>query len=386
MAGVEHAPQEAPKQPQNGDISQQIAKGAQEAGEALVKEFAKDITAAEPAGDPEVMVAFALGWQMSELYKPGSWRAEDAEPEDDLPGLGHLGGKERAQLGLEQIEVGLKKLEQTIKNAGLEVPSVAAAAGSIPAAGSDAAYKKAIFELHVSMLSTLTAAHFKLGKAYGLGRALADTTRVPTDLATLKAKLEEHRVANLLSWLSDLTSLFPPHAGHVVHDSLEAWRDWAATAKTEQDPKDKAVRLIRRQGQRWRSLLSGEKNATDALKITDYVQAGELALSHSGTLAGGFIRRFVVPIILVSLLFAGGVALVIWDPTGGSIAAGLAGIVASIGLTWKGVGASLGNSAAKMERPVWEGALDTQIATSLALIPGTESASKYVPPQVPGAP
>lgn len=370
-------------QPENGGQKPNgdIPKGAQEAGGALAKEFVKDIAAAQPAGDPEVMVAFVLGWQMSELYKPGSWRSRDAKPEDDLPGLGGLGGKERAQLGLKQVAVGLKKFEQTIKDAGLEVPSVAAATSVIPNRVPNDAYEKAIFELHVGLLTTLTAAHFKLGKAYGLGRALADTARVPRSLATLKDELDEHRVANLLNWLSDLTSLFPPHAAHVVHNSLEAWRDWAATATLQQDPDNKAPGLLQRQGQRWRSLLSGEKNAADGLKIEDYVKAGELALSHTATLVKGFVSRFRRPLGLALLLFTGGVVLLIWDPTGGSIAAGLAGIAASLGVTWKGVGSALGDSTAKMERPVWEGALDTQITTSLALIPGTESASRYIPPK-----
>jgi hypothetical protein len=388
MAGAGQHAQDAQQQQQqqHEDISQQISKGAQEAGEALVKEFAKDITATEPAGDPEVIVAFALGWQISELYKPGSWREQNAKPEKDLPGLGHLGGKERAQLGLKQIEVGLKKLEQTIKNAGPNMPSVIAATEAIPATIPNPPYEKAIFELHVSLLTTLTATHFKLGKAYGLGRALADTTRVPTDLDTLKTELKGPRVTNLTNWLSDLTSLFPPHAGHIVHGRVEAWRDWVTKATPQSDPDGKAVSLLRREGQRWRSLLSGEKSATDALKLEDYVDAGELALSHTSTLALGFLGRFKLAATAAGILFVGGLLLVIFEPTSGSLAGGLAGILASLGLTWKGVGASLGGAAAKVERPVWEGALDTQIANSISLLPGSEPAGRYVPPDPPPGP
>jgi hypothetical protein len=382
MAAAEQHAQGAEPQ-RDGDISGQIAKGAREAGEALAKEFAKDITAAEPAGDPEVMVAFALGWQMSELYRPGSWNARDAKPEDDLPGLGALGGKERAQLGLKQIEVGLKKLEPALKNAGPDVPSVASATGAIPVRPDDP-YKQAIFDLHVSLLTTLTAAHFKLGKAYGPGRALSDTTR-PNSFTSLKDELEPHRVTNLTNWLSDLTSLFPPHAGHVVHDRVEAWRNWA-NEDGQSDPEGKAVSLLHREGQRWRAVLSGEKSAKDALKLEDYVAAGELALSHTGTLARGFGRRYKWAIIGSVSLFGVGLGLMIWDPTAGSIAAGLAGILASLGVAWKGVGASLGNSAAKMERPVWEGALDTQIAKSISLLPGSDPASNYITPDPPLGP
>ncbi len=363
------------------DLAGQIAKGGQEAGEAFAKELFKGITAPDPPGDPEVMGAFALGWQMSELYRPDSWRSGDARPEEDLPGLGSLGGKERALLGLDQICVGLKKLEPPIKAAGLEMPDPKAAKQAVPASLPNTPYEQALFDLHVSMLTTLTATHFKLGKAYGLGRALGDTTRLPKDLGTLKRELESHRLANLTAWLSDLTTQFPPHAAHVVHDSLEAWSKWAAGAQS--DPEGKGPDLLRRQGQRWRSLLSGEKAATDALKIEDYVVAGELALSHTRDLALGFIARFKIAFSLTVLLFIGGLALVIFEPTSGSVAGGLAGILASLGLTWKGVGASLGTTTAKLERPVWEGALDTQLTASTLLTPETEAARRYVTPAHP---
>jgi hypothetical protein len=366
--------------PHADDVAGEIAKGGKEAGEAFANELIKGMTAPDPAGDPEVMGAFALGWQMSELYRPGPW-AGDVEPEVDLPGLGSLGGRERALLGLNQISVGLKKLEARIRAAGLEMPDPKTARQAVPVRLPNEPYEQAIFELHVSALTTLTATNFKLGKAYGLGRALADTTRLPKDLATLKGELEPHRVANLINWLSDLTSQFPPHAGHVVHDSLEAWRDWATASPS--DPEGKASGLLRRQGQRWRSLLSGEKAATDALKIEDYVKAGELALTHTRTLALGFITRFKLAFSLAALLFLGGLALVIFEPTTGSIAGGLAGILASLGLSWKGIGGSLGATSTKLERPVWEGALDTQLTASTLLIPGTEAASEYTTPAQP---
>jgi hypothetical protein len=276
--------------------------------------------------------------------------------------------------------VGLKQLETTLKNADLPVPDVAQAKAAIPAAMPNDAYSRAVFDLHVALLTSLTAAHFKLGKAYGLGRALADTVRVPEDLATLQRELRPHRVTNLTNWLADLTSLFPPHAGHVVHARVEAWRDWATAATANSDPEGKAVSLLRREGQRWRSLLTGEKKATDALKLEDYVKAGELALSQTSTLALSFLGRFKLALSIALILLLGGVALIVFEPSSASVAAGVAGILASFGLTWKGVGASLGSTAANVERPIWEGALDTQIASSITLLPGSEPAKRYVPP------
>lgn len=151
------------------DVADELAKGTKEAGEALAKELVAGVSAPEPAGDPEVMVAFVLGWQMSELYNPGSWPGKDAQPDADLPGLSELGGSQRAALGLKQVEVGLKSLEDKVKAAGLNVPSVAEAKEKLPAAKLEGPYRAAIFELHVELLTTLTATHFKLGKSYGLG-------------------------------------------------------------------------------------------------------------------------------------------------------------------------------------------------------------------------
>jgi hypothetical protein len=37
------------------------------------------------------------------------------------------------------------------------------------------AIRRAILDLHIALLVDLTAADYRLGKAYGLGRALADT-------------------------------------------------------------------------------------------------------------------------------------------------------------------------------------------------------------------
>jgi hypothetical protein len=364
-------------------VADELAKGAKEAGEALAKELVVGVSAPEPAGDPEVMVAFALGWQMSELYNPGSWPGKDAQPDADLPGLGELGGSQRANLGLTQVQVGLKSLEDKIKAAGLDVPSVVEAEGKLPAAKLEDAYLAAIFKLHVELLTTLTATHFKLGKSYGLGRALADTTRLPGDLESLHKQLQPHRVATLRAWISDLTSLLPPHAGHSVNDSLNEWVAWAKTQAKAGAIETKNKRLLRRQGERWRALLSGEKQGTDDLKIAEYVDAGVQAFSQTGTLASHFARRFVPQIGAVLILIAGSLALVLTNPNAGEAAAGALGLLASIGITWKGVGATLGKAAAQAERPIWEAALDVEIVKAISLLPTDSRVKTYTPPTLP---
>jgi hypothetical protein len=364
----------------------EFATGAKEAGEALAKELVAGMSTPEPAGDPELLVAFALGWQMSELYNPGPWPGKDAQPEGDLPGLGELGGAQRAELGLKQVQVGLKSLESKIKAAGLDVPSVAEAKGKLPAAKLEDPYRVAIFELHVELLTTLTATHFKLGKGYGLGRALADTTRLPEDLKSLHDQLEPHRIATIRAWISDLTSLLPPHAGHSVNDSLNEWVAWAKAQPDTGPLGTRNKRLLRRQGERWRALLSGEKSGTDDLEFREYVDAGVQAFSQTGKLTWQFAKRYLPAIAAVLILVVVSLALVLTNPDAGEAAAGAIGLLASIGITWKGVGATLGKAIAQAERPIWEAALDIEIVKAMSLLPTNASVQTYTPPTLPNEP
>src|SRR4029453_13512495 len=75
----------------------------------------------------------------------------------------------------------------------------------------------------------LTAADFRLGKAYGLGRALAQTALLPDAKhpETFQQTFARFRLDNLLGWLADLRSAFPPHAAEAVSGSLQAWAAWS---------------------------------------------------------------------------------------------------------------------------------------------------------------
>jgi hypothetical protein len=74
-------------------------------------------------------------------------------------------------------------------------------------------FQAAMAGLHSELLVALTAADFRLGKAYGLGRALAETALLPDarNPQTFRRLFARHRLANLLEWLADLKSAFPPH-------------------------------------------------------------------------------------------------------------------------------------------------------------------------------
>jgi hypothetical protein len=89
---------------------------------------------------------------------------------------------------------------------------------------------------HLQILGSLIAADFRLGKAYGLGRALADTCQEPKDNEELGKQLDPFRIANLLRWLDDLASVLPDHAADSVSKSLTSWREACHPPSTPLQP------------------------------------------------------------------------------------------------------------------------------------------------------
>src|SRR3954452_9421387 len=236
----------------------------------------------EPEPAPRVAAAFAMGWQVAALYRPEQRGTVIPASEDDPPSTARLSDAELLERGLQRIQVAIHGLHDVVERAGVALPDVGALRSELAAATDARARRAVITTLHAQLVSILGAADFRLGKAYGLGRALADTTRNPVSLETLRAEMTDARVASLVSWLDDLASAFPPHAGHSVRESLRAWHAWAAAAGDRTDVATWA--LLRRQGELWRSLLTGEKRATDMLEIGNYLDAAERLAEHGRTI------------------------------------------------------------------------------------------------------
>src|SRR3954447_7339742 len=87
----------------------------------LRKAAAPEATPIEPApmesGDPAISMAFATGWQMTELHeralelrKGHTEQAIGSPAGNGLPGLRDLDVLDRARFGVTEIEVGLYKL------------------------------------------------------------------------------------------------------------------------------------------------------------------------------------------------------------------------------------------------------------------------------------
>ncbi len=317
--------------------------------------------------DPTVSLTFALGWQMAELFR-AELRHYSERRDGDLPGLGSLSDDERREISVDQVQAALTQLTPAIQKAGLTVPTNELNAVRTALDNWAAAGPSAVEALHLKLLGTLTAAAFRLGKAYGLGRALADTCRKPIDADSVKDELDPFRVANLLAWLDELSTALPPHAAHSVYSSLKQWRDWAAANQLPAD----AITTIKRQGELWRALLSGEKRGTEMLEIGNYLQAAGKVAGRMSSIFWRAVLHFWWLALIVAGLIAGSIVLFI---NGGSshIVAGAGTLLAAFGLSWKGVGGVLGKLAGKLEQPLWGAVLDTAIADAITLKPGNKA-------------
>lgn len=325
------------------------------------------------ASHRQVSVAFLLGWQMAELYRPDQQRRSKPIDGRDLPGPRELTDLERNTLGFAQLAAGMHKLTPTVQASGSSLPNLADLKGDLADAAGDATERATKFrDFHVQLLTQLSAADSRLGKAYALGRALSDTCQKPTDVASARAELGHHHIETLRAWLDDLKTALPAHAGESVSSSLASWAAWAGEPHIQESADVRGILShLREQGRLWRSLLSGEKAAIDMLGVDDYVSAATAVLRRTGKLAREFALRHFLLTFAVLGLFAGGLALMLVDKSGASsIVAGGSAIVASLGLGWKGIGGSLGKAVGNLERPLWGGAIDARVTSAITLLPG----------------
>ena len=110
----------------------------------------------------EVTTAFALGWQMAELYQPAAGEsAPDGQPRS-LPVVGGLAAAERRALRFDQIDAALARLGGRIDAAGLTAPTTKGLR-RVP----DRAVQRgrnAILAMHTELSRVLTGADFRLDR------------------------------------------------------------------------------------------------------------------------------------------------------------------------------------------------------------------------------
>jgi hypothetical protein len=335
-----------------------------------IQEFV--IERARPPERYRIASAVALGWQVAQLFHSPVHRGPASDPErgNHLPGRSDFpGASQSAWLG-EQIQSQLQRLLARPPQVLMEATSDVLTALTDPGRSRDATLD-AVFTLHCRLLEALTVSDVLLGKAYGLGRAIAETTLLPANAITdgqrmdqFRSMLEAGRLITIKDWLADLKSLLPDHTAYAVSRSLRDWERWVAAAPDTADW-TAARSAIRVQGRLWRELLTGEKAARDILSLSDYLAAG-----RRGTLE--IIVRFWWVIAAIAIL------------TGGVIYAGsslhsLPDLVRVVGsIAWlagaaavfaRGAAVVLGQGITHAEGWLWQTELDGSVAMAATCLP-----------------
>lgn len=359
MATVQQIPKPAPK-PGNGKPSDLASAFS----DALVSAV-RSQEAAE--AESHVAAAITLGWYVGALAHPGQPRLTAAAARGDLGPAAAITDGQVVDLCGSHAKVAFAKLADLVTKATLSLPAEPLEE-CLAAADADAR-RNAAADLDSKAFSALSATDMRLGKAYAVGRALLTLTSRPDPEVTLRGHLTGPAVAPVVAAIDDLGSALAPHAGHSVRASIHEWRASIETRSQVAPEKPETWLLLARQGELWRSLLSGEKSGTDMLEIEDYLDAAERLSRRMRKLAATVLKRFWLLVVAIVALFGGGVALIVVTDTDAAVVAGAGTIVASLGLTWRGLGRSLGTLAAKLERPLWGAELDVAITEAITLLP-----------------
>ena len=255
-----------------------------------------------------------------------------------------------------QVKASAAKLAEPVKRAGLALPAL------------DQLTPENAPQADDEMLGALSAADFRLGKAYGVGTALLQLTSRPADQPTLKEHLTNTNVAPLVAAIDDLGSALPPmRATGCANRSASGRSRSTPTARSPPSrPRRGSCSNARAScgGRCWPARRPG---ATCCGSTTTSTPPSGWRSDCAGS-----PFRLVVKVpeltVLVIGLFALGVYLLVATDAEGAIIAGAGSIIASLGLTWRGIGRSLGGLAGMLEQPLWGAELDTAITQAITLL------------------
>jgi hypothetical protein len=377
-----------------------------EADQVVVQAPAQAGATSQRVGSPEVRAAFRLGWSMGLLYTrrvPDKPQPRGQAPVR-LPGMSDLRQGESIDCDLAAIAASIGALSRGTADTGVALPSVADAQMCFAKIGEDGAverFRLALFELHVGLLRSLTAAGPRLGDAYDLGRALAELSRLPAGrqldrlapqltrrlrqpsgdgaapvpptvpelhTAWLRERFGRHRISSLCARLADLSSALPDHTGGAVASSLELFgrqvRDATRSAPAALNW-DRTTTTLERQGRLWRSLLTGDKSIHDVLKPQDYVTIARCWFATSKALLWAYLKHFWWLALVVALLLLIAVAAAALGSSAGGAVAGVAAALSALGLGARSTQATLGRVAGELSRPLWDGEVEAVLAQTI---------------------
>jgi hypothetical protein len=334
---------------------------------------------------PSACTAFAIGWQVGSLRSDTS--LFDAAPAQAGPGSGltALQPLDEVRRSMDRIKGGLHKLTIHLEAAGFDPIPTDALEEALKRAFGQPDLRRVLTEFDGGVSSALTAADGRLGMAHDIGRALAETCLEPEDQQSFDRAFGP-RIVDIKAWLADLASSFPDHASRAVVLSLRTWEAWAADPRLDDEPLDwprhgAAVRAaLRRQGDVWRALLSGEKEGTDMLDAWHYVRAANGLVVEMVSTLWRFVRPLALPLGFLLLLLAGGVALLVTQEPVAKIVGAIATVVGAVGITGAGIRARLGQVTAQLQTFLWGAELDFAVADAILIGPeGWKAELAHVP-------
>ena len=196
-----------------GDVPGAVVTGPSELGSAFAGEAVAAVKRGElRATDPQLAAALGAGWYLAALCHGAGANRTAAAVRGSAMGFASFESGQATAFSRDQVKASAAKLAEPVKRAGLALPALDdLAPENAPQADND-------------MLGALSAADFRLGKAYGVGAALLQLTSRPSDEPTLKEHLTNANVAPLVAAIDDLGSTLPPHAGHSVRESIREWQ------------------------------------------------------------------------------------------------------------------------------------------------------------------
>jgi len=322
--------------------------------------------------DKDVCAALALGWQVAQLFHSPVCEGPVADPSlgDRLPGRSLFPDATKSKWLGEQIQSQMTTLLRPTPPGVMEAMAEVLAALDDPGRTREATLE-VIFRLHCRLLEALTVADYRLGKSYGLGRAMAETALMParpaTDAEAKRSLLEllaRGRLITIMDWLADLKTLLPDHTAYAVSRSLHDWERWVSQPRA--DGEWAAARsAIQVQGRIWRQLLTGEKAARDILKLSDYHAAALRVARRVITRFWWFIGAGAI--LIAAVIFVGTYLHSI--PPSVRLIGDIAWLAGAFGITLKGTGALLGVGLKDVEGWLWSIELDGSIAIAATWLP-----------------
>jgi hypothetical protein len=327
----------------------------------------------QPPGPAEQSVtsAFGVGWQFGSIYRDASFDAQRQQGGEELPDFTTLSPLERTRLRVDLIEAGVNRLRANPAVRGIdEDPADALREALAEGRGELDALRRVVQKHHLRLLFALIAADPRLGKAYVLGRELADISLAAENCVSFDRGFGQ-RAVKVRNWLADLASTLPPHSSRAVVLSLRTWEAWAAEPRIDRAPVDwdsqgaGVHEALRRQGELWRELLSGEKQGPDMLDTNHYLRAANALVGAMSSTLWRFLRPLAIPLAAAIVLITGGIALLLLSGAIGQVVGAIAAAAGVLGITGAGIRARLGGVATRLQSRLWGAELDFAIADAI---------------------